>query len=63
MVDDFVARLPIDVNTSEDITDFDPDAVESDDFLDDPAEVIDDPDAIESLIVPIEEIFEEDEIV
>jgi hypothetical protein len=46
MVDDFVTGgiLPIDVDVSGD-ADFDPNAVESDDFLDDPAEVLDDPDA------------------
>jgi hypothetical protein len=46
MVDDFItgAVLPIDGDMSGD-ADFDPNAVESDDFLDDPAEVLDDPDA------------------
>ncbi len=46
MVDDFVTGgiLPIDVDISGD-ADFDPNAVESDDFLDDPAEILDDPDA------------------
>ena len=38
MSDDFVGGiLPIDLDTSSD-ADFDPNAVESDDFLDDPAE-------------------------
>jgi hypothetical protein len=45
MVDDFITGgiLPIDGDVTGD-ADFDPNAVESDDFLDDPAEVLDDSD-------------------
>lgn len=62
MVDDFVTGgiLPIDLDVSGD-ADFDPNAVESDDFLpDDPAEILDDPDAPIAAIADLDDdAFEE----
>jgi hypothetical protein len=62
MVDDFITGgiLPIDIDTSGD-GDFDPNAVESDDFLpDDPAEILDDPDLpLDPLAAGDDDLFEE----